>query len=134
MSNHFLTTNADNESVCRCGFRPAVLDDPAIIGRGWKARSDVEGHVRAFRPSFLTRSPREPFHARHERRYPRAGVRRREDGIWIITLWDEEGVMHAWENKGNEEHHNRLDAFEFAHWFIKSHQELGVRLNGMANA
>lgn len=115
MSSHFLTRNPDNEHICGgCGFRPAILDDPAPIGKSWKAKNAVIEHLRALRPSYLTRSPRDPFHANHERRFPRAGVRRGDDGKWIVTLWDEEGVMHVWENSDNAEHLHRLDAFDFA--------------------
>lgn len=128
MSNHFTTQNAENEHVCGgCGFRPAILDDPAPIGRTWKARAAVKEHVRALKTQ---RSPQDPFATNQPRRFPRAGVRRGADGKWIVTLWDEEGVMHAWENDGNAEHPNRLDAFDFAQWFIKAHREAGVRLNG----
>ncbi|MCT9624308.1 hypothetical protein HWD94_04110 [Pseudarthrobacter equi] len=131
MSNHFLTKNADNEHVCRCGYRPAIFDDPAPVGRSWMARTAVREHVNAL--SFK-RSPQDPFDASRPRKFPRAGVRRGEDGNWVVTLWDEEGVMHAWENEGNAEHNNRIDAFDFAQWFIKPHRDLGVRLNGMASA
>lgn len=52
----------------------------------------------------------------------------------MVTLWDAAGVMHVWQHEGNAEHVNRLDAFEFAHWFIKCHHDLGVSLNGIAKA
>lgn len=131
MSNHFMTKNADNEYVCRCGYRPAIYDLSAPVGRNWSARASVKQHVTALA---YQRSPPDPFYADHPRRYPRAGVRRGENGKWVVTLWDEEGVMHAWQHEGNAEHADRIGAFDFAHWFIKSHQEIGVRLNGMAQA
>lgn len=145
MSNHFLTRGEGNEPVCGgCGFRPAVLDD----FRPWhhrfrKAKIAVLDHAKTFNDFEATlkaaaqpdtviplRSPQDPFHSRHERRFPRAGVRQGDAGKWIITLWDEEGVVHVWENQDNAEHHNRLDAFDFAQWFIKCHRDAGVRLNG----
>lgn len=135
MSNHGLARNADNETVCLCGYRPEIWDKPAPVGKQWKAKSMVLAHAAALTPqaTVLTalRSPVDPFPAKHVRRFPRAGVRRAEDGKWIVTLWDEEGVVHAWQQEDNAEHVDRVDAFDFAHWFIKSHRDLGLRLNGM---
>lgn len=138
MSNHGLTRNPENETICLCGYRPDIWDQPAPVGKQWKAKSMILAHAAALTPqtNILTamRSPWDPFPANHVRRFPRAGVRRTGDGKWIVTLWDDQGVMHAWENPGNAEHHNRIDAFEFAHWFIKVHHDLGVSLSGMAHA
>lgn len=47
MSNHDLRRNPDNESVCACGFRPAILDEPAAAGQHWKAKTAVLDHAKA---------------------------------------------------------------------------------------
>jgi hypothetical protein len=133
MNNHGLARNAENETICLCGYRPEIWDKPAPVGKQWKAKAMVLAHVAALTEQNTVtslRSPQDPFHTSHERRYPRAGVRQGDAGKWIITLWDEEGVVHVWENQDNAEHHNRLDAFDFAQWFIKCHRDAGVRLNG----
>ena len=136
MSNHGLARNLDNEPVCLCGYRPEILDNLAPIGKQWKAKKIVIDHVTALNPTpaYALRSPDAPFRSMEDAKYPRAGVRLRADGQWIITLWDEEGVAHAWEHRANAEHPTRLEAFNYAQWFIKSHRDVGVRLNGMEAA
>lgn len=48
MPNHDLRRNPDNEAVCVCGYRPAVLDDyRGCAGRQWKAKTDVLDHAKA---------------------------------------------------------------------------------------
>ncbi|AZS11739.1 hypothetical protein HOU96_gp41 [Arthrobacter phage Maja] len=39
MNKHGLTRNPENEPVCRCGFRPDVLDTVAPIGRDYPRAS-----------------------------------------------------------------------------------------------
>ncbi|WP_422934964.1 hypothetical protein [Sinomonas sp. P47F7] len=38
---------------------------------------------------------RSPFTARHERTWPRAGVRRNPDGLWQLVVWFEPDVMSS---------------------------------------
>src|SRR5690349_20989534 len=46
MNNHELGKNGDNEPVCRCGYRPDVLDDfRTWSGRRSKATTLVLEHV-----------------------------------------------------------------------------------------
>jgi hypothetical protein len=135
MTNHGLTRNPDNEPVCICGYRPEILDEPAPVGKQWKAKSCIVAHATALNPQpEPVRSPLAPFNPGPDAKYPRAGLRRREDGQWIVTLWDADGVSHAWEREDNALHGNRMEAFSFAQWFIKCHRDSGVRLNGMAAA
>lgn len=37
-----------------------------------------------------------PFTARHERTWPRAGVRRKADGFWAMTVWAAPDVSIAY--------------------------------------
>ena len=129
MSKHFLTENPDNEHVCGCGYRPAVLDDLAPVGKQWMARQVVLDHVRALSDSPAP-APSDPFLV-DDASFPRAGVRRTETGKWLLTLWDGMGVQH---HISEPEFANRTDAFDYGWMTIGACRQSGTRLNGWAAA
>lgn len=133
MSNHFLTRNPENEPVCSCGFRPDILDEPAPVGKQWKAKTAVLEHVTAVAPlfalAFQRRSPDAPFVVA-DARYPRAGVRQMADGRWLLMGWDREDVAHGitdvpW-------FYDRAEACEVGRIIIGAHRQSGTDLNGLA--
>ncbi|KQR02504.1 hypothetical protein ASF72_10750 [Arthrobacter sp. Leaf141] len=132
---HGLTRNSENEPVCICGYRPDILNEFLSVGKQWKAKQMVLDHAEALnlRP-VNARCPEAPFSPGESARYPRAGVRQHLDGHWLITLWDEKGIVHAWESSGLDKHETRFEAFTFAWAFIQAHRCSGVRLNGMEAA
>ena len=145
MSNHGFTRNPDNEPVCLCGYRPAILDEPGPIGRQWKARTAVLDHVQALhdcndcpdtppepvrtdiQPTPL-RSPDAPFTARTDLKYPRAGVRMMASGKWLLSLWDGDEVLHVFDDP---EFDDRRTAFDYGWLTIGACRQSGTNLNGM---
>lgn len=101
MTNHILIRDRRHNPICACGYRPAILDQegPAVVGVQWKAKTDVLNHVdsmnKAEGSAPVRRSPDAPFSGRQAVRYPRAGVRQTEDGRWIVTLRDGDGIVHV---------------------------------------
>ncbi len=149
MSNHGLKRNADNEPVCICGYRPEILDDPAPVGKQWKAQTAVLDHAKALNdaeaaneweaalfalaPTVTTtpdplRSPDAPFVV-PEAKYPRAGVRQTEDGRWKLTGWDGDQIVHVIEEPIFDD---RKTAFDFGWLTIGACRESGTNLNGWA--
>ena len=132
---HGLTRNADNESVCLCGFRPEILDTTAPIGRDWKAKAIILDHAAALNnniePLHAQRSPDAPFTAKPDAKYPRAGVRPHGDGKWHLTLWDAPDVQHELENPDFD---GLWDAVEYGLLRIGACRQSGTNLNGMAVA
>lgn len=157
MTNHDLRRNADNEPVCVCGYRPEILDDPAPVGKQWKARTAVLEHAKAlnedaarrssdvvrfaedllghellpWQARILQRGPEVPFVVTERTRFPRAGVRPLSTGEWRLTLWDEPDVVHAWEDETAAVHPDRYTACVFGEMIIGAHRQAGTRLNGM---
>ncbi len=134
MIEHFLTRNPENEPVCGCGYRPDILDEPAPVGKQWKAKTAVLEHVKAAAPlfalAFQQRSPEAPFHAKHEVRYPRAGVRQTEDGKWLLTLWDGDEIVHVIDQRDRVSN-DLATAFSYGWLTVGACWKAGVRLNGM---
>lgn len=130
---HDLTRNQANEPICRCGYRPEILDELAPVGKQWKAKQIVLDHADALNlpQAAPRRSPDGSFRPGDFAKYPRAGVRRLPDGQWWITLWDQEGVMHAWDDPAAAKHGTRFEAFTFAWMLLSWHRVAGTRLNGM---
>lgn len=77
-------------------------------------------------------SPSDPFDVGADRAYPRAGVRRRQDGRWQLTLWDGPGILHAIENEDDRDYPDRYSAFAIGQLIIGTHRDSGTRLNGLA--
>ncbi|ALV43131.1 hypothetical protein AU252_19835 [Pseudarthrobacter sulfonivorans] len=144
MSNHGLTRNPDNEPVCLCGYRPEILSDPAPVGKQWKAQTAVLDHVEALKeyddaidkylatrplpaPTPL-RSPNDPFVVM-DARYPRAGVRRTEDGRWLLSCWDGDQIVHVIDEPVFDD---RVTAFDYGFLTIGACRESGTNLNGGA--
>lgn len=155
MSNHGLTRNSENEPVCACGYRPEILDEPAPVGKQWKARTAVLDHAKArnedeaalrgeriYSPEEIRafgeihfndrakRSPDAPFIVQ-DARYPRAGVRPTADGRWLLTLWDDEDVRHP---IAEPEFDELAKAFDYGWLTIGACRQSGTSLNGMAAA
>lgn len=124
MTKHSLTRNEADEPVCECGFRPAVLDTGSPVGVSWKAKSDVLTHI-----NVLTLRATQPFEARHERKYPRAGVRLAPSGKWMVTLWEAPDVLHGHEQPF---HDTRAEAIDYSGLVIGAHHKTGTTLNGRA--
>ena len=156
MSNHGLTRNPENEPVCACGFRPEILDEPAPVGKQWKARTAVLDHakarnedeaafkgeriytheeIRAFGEVQFNdrhrRSPDAPFTANPEAKYPRAGVRQTEDGRWLLSCWDGDQIVHVIDEPVFDD---RVTAFDYGWLTIGACRQSGTNLNGMAAA
>lgn len=136
MINHFLTRNPDNEPVGSCGYAPEVLDDyrPWAGGRLWKAKTAVLDHVTAAAPlfalAFQRHSPDAPF-AVQDAKYPRAGVRRTEDGRWLLSCWDRDEILHVIDEPVFDD---RVTAFDYGWLTIGACRQSGTRLNGMEEA
>jgi hypothetical protein len=151
MSNHGFTRNPDNEPVCLCGYRPAILDEPAPVGKQWKARTAVLDHAKALndaaaaneweaaldalaQPVAATptplRSPDAPFRASTDPKYPRAGVRRMPSGKWLLSMWDGDQVLHVFDDP---EFDDRKTAFDYGWLTIGACRQSGTNLNGWAN-
>lgn len=147
MSNHGLTRNPDNEPVCLCGYRPEILDEPAPVGKQWKARTIILDHVQALHscdddctgpftpPTSLhsptpLRSPDAPFLV-PDARYPRAGVRRTADGRWKLSCWDGDEIVHVIDEPIFDD---RVTAFDYGWLTIGACRESGTNLNGWAAA
>ncbi len=124
-SKHALVRNEANEPVCKCGYRPDVLDTGQPIGVLWKAKADILNHA-ANRNAARSRMP---FTANHELKYPRAGVRQDNHGKWVLTFWDSPEIQHI---EGDPIHNSRLDAFDLGHMVIGAHRQAGTNLNGYA--
>ena len=129
MSSHGLTRNEANEPVCLCGYRPEILDELAPVGRLWKAKKVVLDHADALNEGAAP-DPSDPFLVDHAK-YPRAGVRRTQDGQWLLTLWDGMGIQH---HIDEPEFKDRKDAFDYAWMTIGACREAGTNLNGWAAA
>jgi hypothetical protein len=129
MSNHALTRNQDNEPVCFCGFRPEILDELAPVGKQWKAKKVVLDHAEALN-QLETPDPSDPFLVDNAV-YPRAGIRRTDDGQWLLTLWDGMGIQH---HIDEPEFKNRTDAFDYGWMTIGACRQSGTNLNGWAAA
>lgn len=125
MSKHGLTRNEVNEPVCLCGLRPAILDELAPVGRLWKAKKVVLDHADAMNDR-VTPAPSDPFLVDHAK-FPRAGVRRTEDGQWLLTLWDDMGIQH---HIDEPEFKSRKDAFDYGWMTIGACRQSGTNLNG----
>lgn len=145
MSNHGLKRNPDNEPVCLCGYRPAILDDPAPVGKQWKAQTAVLDHAKALdeyeaeaaidsliapRPPARAplRSPADPFIV-PDARYPRAGVRKTDDGRWKLSCWDGDQIVHVIDEPIFDD---RVTAFDYGWLTIGACRESGTNLNGWA--
>lgn len=139
-TNHFLTRNPNNEPTCSCGYRPAILDEPAPVGKQWKARTAVFEHADALNEAEhllnlkttyapARRSPLDPFHARTEPKYPRAGVRKTEDGRWLLSCWDGDRIVHVIDEPVFDD---RVTAFDYAWLTIGACRQAGTNLNGWA--
>lgn len=129
MSNHGLTRNADNEPVCFCGFRPAILDEPAPVGKAWAAKKVVLDHADALNEGEVP-DPSDPFLVDNAK-YPRAGVRRTPEGQWLLTLWDGMGIQH---HIDEPEFKDRTDAFDYGWMTVGACRQSGTNLNGWAAA
>lgn len=131
MISHFLTRNPENEPVCSCGFRPAILDEPAPVGKQWKAKTAVLEHVAAIAPSFALAFQRRqadaPFLVK-DARYPRAGVRQTEDGQWLLTCWDGDRIVHVIDEPVFDD---RVTAFDYGWLTIGACRQSGTNLNGL---
>ncbi len=134
MPKHLLVRNKHGEPVCACGFRPEILGAAGEkpVGAQWKAKADVLNHVDTARDLPERKpNPSDPFDVGAERVYPRAGVRRRPDGSWLLTLWDGPDIAHEL-HEGSAEHTTRYNAFCTGQMIIDSHWRAGTRLNGLA--
>lgn len=125
MSNHFLTRKSDNEPVCSCGFRPEILDDPAPIGKQWKAQTAILNHADALNESERVNAP---FVVK-DAKYPRAGVRQTDDGRWLLSCWDGDQIVHVIEEPIFDD---RVTAFDYGWLTIGACRESGTNLNGWA--
>ncbi len=136
MTDHFLTRNQHAEPVCACGFRPGILGAAGEkpVGAQWKAKADVLNHVADVRnlPERKA-SPSDPFDVGADRAYPRAGVRKRADGKWILTLWDAPDIMHELD-EASAVHTARYNAVCTGEMIIGSHRKTGTSLNGLVAA
>jgi hypothetical protein len=119
MNKHGLTRNSENEPVCRCGFRPDVLDTVAPIGRDWKAKSIILNHAAALNNRIVT--------------YPRASVEPTGDGRWKLTLWDAHEVEHALAEEESK-FDTLAEAYDYGALRIGACRQSGTNLNGMAVA
>lgn len=152
MTKHGLTRNDLNEPVCRCGFRPEILDRSlmTLARRQLHAKNIILGHAEGLNeyearldalaapvthPDLPTapRSPEAPFKVPEDAKYPRAGVRPSADGQWTLTLWDSPGVTHAFTNPEDRTHPDRHTAFVMGQLIIDCHWRAGTRLNGLAS-
>jgi hypothetical protein len=124
---HGLARNAENESVCLCGFRPEILDDIAPVGRDWRAKGIILDHAATLNNAL----PDAPFTGDPEAKYPRAGVRRTQDGQWRLTLWDSPGVQHELEEP---DFGQLANAFDYGWLRIGACRESATDLNGRAVA
>ncbi|MDN4645380.1 hypothetical protein [Arthrobacter sp. PsM3] len=133
MSNHFLKRNPDNEPVCSCGYRPEVLDGPAPVGQQWKAKAAVLDHAKAMTDTTTEpqRSSDAPFRLPERVKFPRAGVRRTEDGRWLLSCWDADRIVHVIDEPIFDD---RVTAFDYGYLTIGACRESGTNLNGWANA
>ncbi|MCO4276110.1 hypothetical protein NG701_17045 [Pseudarthrobacter sp. HLT3-5] len=148
MSNHDLRRSPNDEPVCLCGYRPEILDEPAPVGKHWKAKTVVLDHAKALNdaesanewkaaldalarplpePTPL-RSPDAPF-AVPEARYPRAGVRQTSDGRWKLSCWDGDQIVHVIDEPVFDD---RVTAFDYGFLTIGACRESGTNLNGWA--
>lgn len=137
MREHFLTRTRRGESVCACGFRPEILGTAGEkpVGVQWKAKADVLNHIDG-QPTITgaetgLRSPARPFRRAHDVKFPRAGVRRQPDGQWLLTLWDEQDVVHELDEV-SAVHTTRYNAICTGQMIIDAHRSTGTRLNGLA--
>lgn len=138
MTNHELTRNADNQSVCACGYRPDILNQTSPVGIQWKAKADVFHHIEAERLLELEalhaparRSPEAPFQASTELEYPRAGVRQTEDGRWLLSCWDGDRIVHVIDEPV---FNDRVTAFDYGYLTIGACRQSGTNLNGWATS
>ncbi|AYN59040.1 hypothetical protein PBI_RYAN_50 [Arthrobacter phage Ryan] len=131
--NHGLARNADNESICLCGFRPEILDSVAPVGRDWKAKTIILNHAAALNNDIpeAPRSPDSPFTGNPDAKYPRAGVRPTTDGKWRLTLWDAPDVQHELDEPDFGQLSN---AFDYGWLRIGACRDSGTDLNGRAVA
>lgn len=131
MSNHGLTRNPDNEPVCLCGYRPEILDDPAPVGKQWKAQTAVLNHAEA-RNAHETplRSPDAQFLI-PDAKYPRAGVRQTGDGRWLLSCWDGDQIVHVIDEPI---FNDRVTAFDYGWLTIGACRQSGTNLNGLEAA
>ncbi|AYN58670.1 hypothetical protein QEO74_gp20 [Arthrobacter phage Nandita] len=126
---HGLARNAENEAVCLCGFRPEIHDSTAPVGRDWKAKAIILDHAASLNNDLPERrSPDAPFTGNLEAKYPRAGVRRKDDGKWHLTLWDAPGVQHTLEEPDFAQ---RGTAFDYGWMTIGACRQSGTNLNGL---
>lgn len=139
MTNHFLKRNADHEPTCSCGYRPAILDEPAPVGKQWKAKAAVLEHADALNeagqvtlpgPSYW-RSPEAPFRLRQDVKYPRAGVRQTPSGEWLLTCWDADRIVRVIDEPVFKD---RITAFDYGWLTIGACRESGTNLNGWPTA
>lgn len=147
MSSHFLARTYNNDPVCSCGYRPAILDD----FRPWsekqiKAKTDVLDHAKAMNDAESAneweaaldrlaqpaatpaprRSPDDPFIV-PDAHYPRAGVRRTEDGRWKLSCWDGDQIVHVIDEPIFDD---RVTAFDYGWLTIGACRQAGTNLNG----
>lgn len=123
-AQHGLNRNAENESVCLCGFRPHVLDNVAPIGRDWAAKAIILDHAAALNNATADA----PFTGNPDAKFPRAGVRPTSDGRWHLTLWDAPGIQHELPEPDFTE---RTTAFDYGWLTIGACRQSGTNLNGM---
>ena len=137
---HILIRDRQQNSMCACGYRPAILDQdgPAVVGIKWKAKTDVLNHIdtkekAAQGTAPARRSPEAPFTGRHAARYPRAGVRQTPDGRWLLTLWDGDGISHVIDEE-DRTHDDRHTAFAQGWLTVGACRQSGTNLNGWPQA
>lgn len=65
-----------------------------------------------------------PFTAAHERKWPRAGVRRRPDGAWALMIWAKPDVSVAW--YANVAFTERQDAVDLGKTIAGAYRSGGV--------
>lgn len=123
---HALVRDEKNDPVCACGLRPEILDEAAPVGRAWVAKKVILDHVDACNGH--TPSPADPFLVDNAV-YPRAGVRRTEEGKWLLTLWDGFGIQH---HIDEPEFKDQEDAIEYGQMVIGACRDSGTNLNGWA--
>lgn len=124
--------------ACLCGFNDpqweSNLQDFGLTRAGVRARKAVLEHADHVtdlpqRPA----SPSDPFDVGAEQAYPRASVRRKPDGWWLLTLWDGPDVVHELDR--DAAHHKTVGSAVMLGWLIiGAHRRNGTRLNGMAAA
>jgi len=159
MPDHDLRRNPDNEPVCVCGYRPAVLDDGfrPWVGRV-KAQTAVLDHAKAMNEDEARKAliglPMSVDAATRfaegvlgvwqkkllqrspdapfvvpDARYPRAGVRQMADGRWKLMGWDREDVAHRITDAPWFD--DRAEACEVGRIIIGAHRQSGTDLNGL---